>query len=146
KYPVTTTVARVPSFTRFATHVSMPEVPVPEISSENDPSAAPNVRPSCARISSISFSISGSRWLMVGVAIARITRGEVRLGPGPSRMRSLSGSRLIVDGQLRVEVCELRHRVAHGRVRRVGCGHERRTRNADVVPDDGQRRLQAGDA
>ena len=44
------------------------------------------------RTSSSIAIISGSRWLTVGAAIARITRGEVRLGPGPSRMRSLSGS------------------------------------------------------
>ena len=51
--------------------------------------------PSRARTSSSSAIISGSRWLTVGAAIARITRGAVRLGPGPSRMRSMSGSRLM---------------------------------------------------
>ena len=72
-----------------------PDVPVPETANANDPSAARNTRPSRARTSSSSAIISGSRWLSVGAAIARITRGAVRLGPGPSRMRSLSGSRLM---------------------------------------------------
>ena len=34
----------------------------------------------------------GSRWLTVGADIARITRGDVMLGPGPSRIRVVSGS------------------------------------------------------
>ena len=36
------TVARVPSFTRLATTVSMPDVPVPDTAKANDPSAARN--------------------------------------------------------------------------------------------------------
>src|SRR5581483_1166285 len=134
------TVARVPSFTRFATHVSIPDVPVPDTRNANDPSAAPNARFSFARMSSISLIINGSRWLMVGVAIARITRGDVRLGPGPSRMRSLSGSRLME------KFLDFRDRVAHRGVRRIGCRQERRTRIAGVDADHRERGLQSGDA
>ena len=86
---------RVPSRTRFATTVSMPDVPVPDTANANEPSGARNRRPSRARTSSSSASMIGSRWLTVGDAIARITRGAVRLGPGPSRMRSYRASRLM---------------------------------------------------
>src|SRR5947207_2174238 len=70
----------------------MPDVPVPETANAKEPSAAPKQRASRSRTSSSSRIISGSRWLSVGAAIARMTRGEVSDGPGPRRMRSVSGS------------------------------------------------------
>ena len=60
-----------------------------------EPSGARNTRAGRSRTSSGSRSISGSGWRTVGDAIARITRGAVKLGPGPSRNRSVSGSRLM---------------------------------------------------
>ena len=83
--------------------------------------------------------ISGSRWLTVGDAIARITRGAVRLGPGPSRMRSVSGSRLMrrLPRIARAPRCSAATAAS-------GSGSERRTRQADVVADELQRRLQSG--
>ena len=81
----------------------MPAVPVPETANANDPSGARNKRPSLARMSSSSFSINGSRWPIVGDAIARITRGDVMLGPGPRRMRSLSGNRFAIEISVRAD-------------------------------------------
>src|SRR6516225_11492292 len=116
----------------------MPEVPVPETTNANDPSLAAKVRVSFARMSSISLTISGSRWLIVGAAMARMTRGEVALGPGPSRIRSLAGSRLMEA------VLECGDRRADRLERCLGGGRQGRAGHADVVADHGERRLQSG--
>src|SRR5262245_48849297 len=81
----------------FATAVSMPDVPVPETANANEPSGARNSRVNFARTSSSIATMRGSRWPTVGAAIARITRGDVMDGPGPSRMRSDSGRRLFIS-------------------------------------------------
>ena len=70
---------------------SMPDVPVPDVAIVSDPSGALNNRPSRARTSSSSSTKSGSRWLSTGAAMARITRGGITLGPGPSSTRSAAG-------------------------------------------------------
>src|SRR5207247_3603633 len=51
-----------------------------------------NAGRSRARTSSRLAIMSGSRWRRTGAAIARITRGETGLGPGPSSRRSFDGS------------------------------------------------------
>ena len=83
---------REPSATAFATAASIAEVPVPEVAIVNALLSARNTRCKEARTSSSIGTKSGSRWLSTGAAIARITRGGIRLGPGPSRMRSVDGS------------------------------------------------------
>src|SRR5215467_13383723 len=104
KYPVATTVARDPGRTMFATAVSMPDVPVPETANAKEPSGARNNRVSFARTSSSIATISGSRWPTVGAAIARMTRGDVMDGPGPSRIRSDSGRRVFISAVFYVVV------------------------------------------
>src|SRR6187455_2096830 len=76
----------------LATAASIAEVPVPEVAIVNACSSALKRRRSDRRTSSSSGTKSGSRWLSTGAAMARITRGAMRLGPGPSRIRSVDGS------------------------------------------------------
>src|SRR4051812_32300841 len=78
----------MPGRVTLAIAVSMPDVPVPDTANENAPSPAWNVAASCARMSSRIAIIAGSRWLRTGNAIARMTRSDTGLGPGPSRSRS----------------------------------------------------------
>ena len=84
KYPVTTTRHACPGAVRLATAASMPDVPVPEIARLSAPGAAPNVPSRRARMSSRIAIISGSRWLSTGADMARMTRADTGLGPGPS--------------------------------------------------------------
>ncbi len=87
-------------------------------------------------------SSSGSRWLTVGAAIARITRGDVRLGPGPSRMRVGVGQQAHAADSPR----NGRARPASAATALSGSGRERRARLARVDPGELQRRLEPGDA
>ena len=72
-----------PRSTRFATAVSMPDVPVPDTANANDPSGARNIRASRARTSSSSAIISGSRWLTRRRRhrAHHARRGQARPGP-----------------------------------------------------------------
>jgi hypothetical protein len=88
KYPFTTTSTRAPGAVTLRIPVSIPAVPVPETGSENAPSAAPKIRARRSRTSSRMRTIAGSRWLRTGFAMARMTRAETGLGPGPRRIRS----------------------------------------------------------
>ncbi len=76
----------------LATAASMADVPVPDVAMVSAWSSARMTRRSSSRVSSRSGTKSGSRWPSTGAAMARITRGEMRLGPGPSRIRSVDGS------------------------------------------------------
>src|SRR5687768_6909802 len=99
----------------------MPDVPVPDVAIVNDPSGALNNRASRARTSSSSSTKSGSRWLSTGAAIARMTRGGITLGPGPSNTRSTAGNEgccatisIPAFHQLGAPVCGIvEHRVNH---------------------------------
>ena len=110
-------------------------VPVPDTANANEPSGARNSRASRARTSSRSAIMIGSRWLTVGDAIARITRGDVRLGPGPSRMRSISGSRLIrrLPGMFRSRPSTPRRRHPAA-ARAADAARRRRSQSASARP------------
>ena len=85
-----------PSAIAFATAASIADVPVlADVAIVNALLSARNTRCKDARTSSSIGTKSGSRWLSTGAAIARMTRGVMRLGPGPSRMRSVDGSGMV---------------------------------------------------
>src|SRR5687768_16838378 len=116
----------------------MADVPVPEVAIVSARSSARITRPRSSRASSSRSTKSGSRWPSTGAAMARITRGEIRLGPGPNRIRSVDGS----DNGM-VQCLELHaDDVHHGGRRRA----ERRARRAAVEAHEIEGGLQAGHA
>ena len=66
--------------------------------------SSPAHHPQQPRVSSSRGTKSGSRWPSTGAAMARITRGEIRLGPGPSRIRSVDGSDNGMDSTVNLSV------------------------------------------
>src|SRR5262245_30567151 len=128
--------ARVSGRTRFAIAASMPAVPVPDTANENAPSPARKTDASRVRISSRIAIIAGSRWLRPGAVMARMTRSETGLGPGPSSSRSATWG---VDACGIEQTPDLLHAVS-------GEGTERRTRVAAGQAGQVHRGLQAGDA
>ena len=88
---------------------------MPDTAKANEPSGARNSRASRARTSSSSASISGSRWLTVGAAIARITRGD-----GQARARARAGCDRCREAGSCGDFLERRQRVAQRGDRRLG--------------------------
>ena len=80
----TTTVS--PGSTRFTKHSSIPAEPGPETGMVRRLSVWKAYCSSPLR-ESIRPTNSGSRWPMVGLAMASSTRGDTSEGPGPMRVR-----------------------------------------------------------
>src|SRR5688572_21500974 len=131
----------------------MADVPVPETAKANDRSSARNTRASRARTSSMISTNWGSRWLSIGAPSAVITLGDIRLGPGPRRIRSLEGNITGLQGVpdariLRVgaEKIQLSKRGANGVDGCLRHRLQRRTRIPALETAERDRRLQSGDA
>ena len=75
-----------PGSSRLLIPTSIPAEPVPETESVR-PSSVSKTRLRSSDTSSMIFTKSGSRYPIIGVIMACITRGCAVLGPGPSSMR-----------------------------------------------------------
>jgi hypothetical protein len=86
KTPLTHTIISSSGSIRFATHVSIPALPVPGIATVSS-FAVRNTICRSFRIPSMIRRYSGSRWPIVGAARASSTLLDTSLGPGPRRIR-----------------------------------------------------------
>ncbi len=85
--PLRHTITVSPGSTRFTKQASMPTEPGPETGNVTSLSVL-KARRSSTLMSSIRSTKAGSRWPMVGRAMAASTRGCTSDGPGPMRVRS----------------------------------------------------------